>query len=156
MTLLSVIVAVLVLSALAYVLMRTQAGKQKRTFNAKALGEKLKFSDRPDLNIGLIQSKWAEVEAMQSSGPSGLKNAIIEADKLLDYVLRAKGFKGETMADRMKAAGPQMGNVTAVWAAHKLRNMVAHEVEHDIVAEQVKHAVNDLAQAIRTLGVPLQ
>ena len=84
------------------------------------------------------------------------ENAIIEADKLLDYVLRAKGFKGETMADRMKAAGNQMGNVTAVWAAHKLRNMVAHEVEHDIVADQVKHAVKDLAQAIRTLGVPLQ
>lgn len=156
MTIFSVIIAVLVLSGLMYILMRSQAGKQKSKLSPKILSDKFSLNSKPQLNVGLVQSKWAEVMVMLSSGPSGLKTALVEADKLLDYVLRAKGFKGETMADRMKVAGPKMGNVTAVWAAHKLRNMLVHEVEHDIVPEQIKHSVGDIGQAIRVLGVPLQ
>ncbi|MBI2798213.1 hypothetical protein HYX70_02845 [Candidatus Saccharibacteria bacterium] len=153
MTLVSVIVAIIVLSGLMYFVMRGKASKQKKRLNPAMAAKKLGFADRPKLDVALVQNKWRDIQAMQNSGPSGIKNALMEADKLLDYVLRAKGFRGETMADRMRSAGPQLGSVTAVWAAHKLRNMLAHEVEHDIVPNQVKQAVADLGQSIRDLGV---
>lgn len=108
------------------------------------------------LNVGLVQSKWAEITTMQNSGPSGLKNALMEADKLLDYCMIGKGFTGETMGDRLKSGGSQFSNLDAVWGAHKLRNQLAHEVEHDIVPEQVKHSIQSLGNAIRELGVLIQ
>ncbi len=93
---------------------------------------------------------------MQSNGASGLKNALIEADKLLDYVMIHKGFSGETMGDRLKSGGSRFNNLNGVWAAHKLRNQIAHEVEHDIVPEQIKNAIAILKSAIQELGVTVQ
>lgn len=92
---------------------------------------------------------------MQSSGASGLKNALYEADKLLDYVMIGSGFTGETMGDRLKSGGGAFTNINAVWGAHKLRNQIAHEVEHDIVATQVKNAIDTLGKAIQELGVKI-
>lgn len=103
----------------------------------------------------IVKNKWTEITAMQSSGPSGLKNALIEADKLLDYVMIGKGFVGDTMGDRLKSGGQRFSNLNAIWTAHKLRNQLAHEVEHDLVPEQVKSAVTVLGQGIRELGVEL-
>jgi hypothetical protein len=92
---------------------------------------------------------------MQNSGPSGLKAALIDADKLLDYCMIGKGFAGDTMGDRLKSGGSRFNNLNAVWSAHKLRNQIAHEVEHDLVPEQIKRAINDLGLAIRDLGIKL-
>ena len=79
----------------------------------------------------------------------------MEADKLLDYVMKARGFAGETMADRLRSGGQSLSNLNAVWGAHKLRNQLAHEVEHDLVAQQVRNALLTYQQAITDLGVRL-
>ena len=92
---------------------------------------------------------------MQRSGPSGLKSALIDADKLLDYCMIANGFTGETMGDRLKSGGHQFGNINAVWSAHKLRNELAHNVEHDLVPAQITNAIAELGKAINNLGVRL-
>ena len=105
------------------------------------------------LNEGLVQSKWAEIKIMQNSGPSGLKNALMEADKLLDYCMIGKGFKGDTMGDRLKSGGSKFKNLNAVWSAHKLRNELAHNVEHDMVPSQINQAIENLGDAIKDLGV---
>lgn len=152
-SLVSFIVALFVISALIIMLM-----KQK----AKPVRKALIPTPSTDSNLagqfneGLVQSKWAEVIAMQNSGPSGLKNALFEADKLLDYCMIGKGFTGETMGDRLKSGGSRFSNLDAIWAAHKLRNQLAHEVEHDLVPEQIKHAIQNLGNAIRELGVSIQ
>lgn len=153
MTYLSLFIAVVVISGLAYYLLKNKAGG-KRSFNPKAIGaEDTKQSG--GLNTGLVQSKWTEITAMQSAGPSGLKNALIEADKLLDYVMIQKGFTGETMGDRLKSGGSAFSNLNNIWDAHKLRNQLAHEIEIDVVPIQVKQAINNLGQGIRDLGVNL-
>ena len=112
--------------------------------------------DQPSaFNVGLVQSKWAEITAMKNAGPSGLKTALYEADKLLDYCMVGKGFKGETMGERLKSGGHQFSNINAVWNAHKLRNELAHNVEHDLVPAQVEQAITSLGNAIRELGVTI-
>lgn len=109
---------------------------------------------KTDLNPQLVASRWHEINA-QLHTPSGLRNALIEADKLLDYVMRGRGFRGTTMADRLKSAQSQMRDRDAVWRAHKLRNMMVHEVAIDVVPQQVEQAVKTFGQAIKDLGVPL-
>lgn len=152
---LSFLLALVVFSGIIYWFLKNVA----QSSNDKSRGD-VSPSNRPDLsatqkgvNAELVKSKWAEIEAMQNSGASGLKNALFEADKLLDYVMIQKGFSGETMGDRLKSGGSAFSNLNAVWGAHKLRNQLAHEVEHDIVPEQVKNAIQVLGAAITNLGV---
>jgi hypothetical protein len=151
-TYISIIAAVIVLSGLIYLLLKSKASG-KRKFNPNNLNTVDANRQSGDLNTTLVQNKWAEITAMQSHGPSGLKNALIEADKLLDYVMIQKGFSGETMGDRLKSGGNAFSNLNNIWSAHKLRNQMAHEVEIDMVAEQVKQAISNLGQGIRDLGV---
>lgn len=154
-SIISAVVAIIVISALLYFLMKQKAGG-KRKFNPKAMDNgSPKQSSGGGLNTDLVKQKWVEITAMQSQGPSGLKNALSEADKLLDYVMIQRGFKGETMGDRLKSGGNAFSNLNAIWGAHKLRNQLAHEVEHDMVPEQIKHAITVLGQGIRDLGVSL-
>lgn len=147
----SFLIALVVITFLLVLLMKQKAKPAPRVYKPMT-DEGLRAND---FNVGLVQSKWAEIQIMQNSGPSGLKAALIEADKLLDYCMKSKGFSGETMGDRLKSGGSKFSNLNEVWNAHKLRNEIAHNIEHDIVASQVKHAVGSLGNAIRDLGVRL-
>ncbi len=148
----SIVAAVIVFTGIGYYFLKHQAvqsGGKKRKFDPQQI-DRSGSGDSSDksggVNKDLVKTKWAEIAAMQNSGASGLKNALFEADKLLDYVMIQQGFSGETMGDRLKSGGGAFTNLNAVWGAHKLRNQLAHEVEHGLCAPAIperegKHAV---------------
>lgn len=100
----------------------------------------------------LVQQRWATIMQMSETGGNGLKNAIVEADKLLDHVMKQKGYAGATMADRLRHAESRFSKINSVWSAHKLRNSLAHEVGFDLVASQAKGALKDFERGLRDLG----
>lgn len=100
----------------------------------------------------LVQQRWATIMQMSDSGGNGLKTAIAEADKLLDHVMKQKGYAGATMAERLRHAESRFSKVNNVWNAHKLRNALAHEVGFDLVSSQAKGALKDFERALRDLG----
>ncbi len=72
-----------------------------------------------------------------------LKQAVIEADKLIDYVLRAKGYSGQSFSDRLRAAQPYIEPqfYNAIWQGHKVRNLIAHEtakIDKDTLRQAAK------------------
>ncbi len=144
------LIAVLVLSALAVVLLRQSAKSSQRRKPYR--GMKVERAGEV-YDLSRVAPKWHEIQAMLKNGPSGLRSALFEADKLLDYVMQAKGFHGATMGERLKSDGKRLGNLNDVWAAHKLRNQFAHSLDHDMVPAQVTKAVKDLGKAISDLGV---
>lgn len=148
-SLISFVAALVVITFLVVLLLKQKAKPAPRVYKNSNDNDHREVS----LNAGLVQSRWAEINAMQSSGPSGLKSALFEADKLLDYCMIGKGFKGETMGERLKSGGSKFKNLNAVWNAHKLRNELAHNVEHDLVPTQVNQAISNLGDAIKDLGV---
>ena len=152
LSIISFLLALIVISSLIVILLKDRAQPIRKSFKPE---ENSNQENSKVLDQGLVQAKWAEIKTMQNSGPSGLKAALIDADKLLDYCMIGKGFAGETMGDRLKSGGSRFNNLNAVWSAHKLRNQIAHEVEHDLVPEQIKRAINDLGLAIRDLGIKL-
>lgn len=103
------------------------------------------------LNVKTVQNRWSIVQTMTSQGGNGLRQAIMEADKLLDYVLQGKGYRGDTMAERMRSANREFSRRNDVWAAHKLRNALAHEVDFDLVPSQVKQSIKAFERAIKDL-----
>ena len=105
-----------------------------------------------------LAARWTTIQAMAgpSGGGNGLRQAVAEADKLLDQALRQSGIPGDTMGERLKAARSRFADdratYDAVWRAHKLRNALAHEVGFDLVPSQAREALRDFERALRDLG----
>lgn len=106
------------------------------------------------LDRAKFSRRWQETSALLGGGPSGHKLAVIEADKLLDVALKAKGFTGETMGERLKSAGAGLGNrneQNAIWNAHRLRNRLVHE-ETKVSQQQALQALNVFKKCLKQLG----
>lgn len=80
-------------------------------------------------DIPKTQLRWSRVlEQANSSNPEGWRLAILEADIMLSELLDLQGYKGETIADKMKQVDrASFNSIDAAWEAHKIRNVIAHE-----------------------------
>ena len=107
---------------------------------------------RSGLDREYYRAQWQRVEKLQNQGDTGWQLAILEADKLLDQALKAAGYPGQTMGDRLKDARSAFRSNDQVWQAHKLRNAIAHDVNFDLVMSRGRQALDDLGLALRDLG----
>lgn len=105
----------------------------------------------PGINKEEFRSKWLAIENSLADTESSRHLAILNADKLLDAALKARGFKGDTMGKRMKSAQKSFRNNNAVWAAHKLRNQIAHE-DINVKPQTTKQALVAFKGALKDVG----
>ncbi len=72
--------------------------------------------------------KWLRVLAHANSGnPPEWRLAIMEADIMLDELLRGRGYPGDSIGDMLKTIDPSdMLTLQAAWEAHLVRNRIAH------------------------------
>src|SRR3989344_1019282 len=87
--------------------------------------------------------QWNNVIAkINSSDESQWKLAIIEADSILDEVIRSLGYRGDTMGDRMAKIKPaQFPNLEDAWRVHKVRNFIAHDPSYKMSKETALRAI---------------
>ncbi|MDO8424250.1 MAG: hypothetical protein Q7S54_01400 [bacterium] len=73
--------------------------------------------------------KWLRVtEHANSENLSDWKLAIIEADVMLEELLRTLGYHGDSVGEMLKSAeGGDFIYLDAAWEAHKVRNRIAHQ-----------------------------
>ena len=106
-----------------------------------------------------IKEEWAEVSQLLGlNTPSSRKDALIRADKVLDYVLK-KISPGETMGKRLKGAQKSFSDYSiydGLWKAHKVRNSLVHEAGFEPPHYVVVGAVNQIKAGLRDLGIILQ
>lgn len=76
-----------------------------------------------------IHARWEHIEKLAGgSSPSEWKEAIIEADIMLDDVLTKQGYTGMGVGEKLKQVDPvSYPSVQDAWDAHKVRNQIAHE-----------------------------
>lgn len=86
---------------------------------------------------------WAQIVHRANTGtPENLRWAVLEADALVDHVLRGRGVQGETYADRLQNArwaGSKL--VDKVFDAHRLRNELAHTPGFTLSSKQAERAL---------------
>ncbi len=99
----------------------------------------------------LVHNEWEAIRKKMERDP---KHALVEADKLLDFVLKKKGFAG-SLGDKLKHAEKWFSHLDDVWAAHKLRNRCVHEVGFDVTEGEARKALSQYKQALWDLGVKL-
>lgn len=105
------------------------------------------------LDKAMYQKVWrAIIAAADPKQPESLQMAVIKADKLVDRALRENGVPGQTMGERLKARRGQWKNEDALWAAHKLRNQIAHETNVIISKGTFRRAMAGFESALKDLG----
>lgn len=104
---------------------------------------------------GGVISKWGEiVRHFESVKEAEWKFAIIEADKLVDDLLKQAGYPGDTMGERlMNIEKGQLLSLQGLWEAHKIRNKLAHDTNYFLRYAEARQAVKFYEEAIRELGV---
>jgi len=97
---------------------------------------------------------WEQIYRLANSvREAEWKLSVIEADKLVDDILQQLGYPGETMGERLMLIKPdQLSSLQDLWDAHKLRNLLVHEVSYKVKHEQVLAAINAFERVLRELG----
>lgn len=114
-------------------------------------GAQTKFLSAHDKSV--VHVKWHAIEQrMQKGGPTNFRQAVMEADSLVDYVLKQLGVEGTTMGERLRASQPRYSDYQGLWNAHKLRNEIVHELDRDVHSSEAKTAIARFQTALYDLG----
>jgi len=83
----------------------------------------------PPEATGGVNPRWEHIKSLaEGASASEWREAIIEADIMLDDVLARHGYVGDGVGEKLKAAEPEnFGTLQDAWEAHKVRNQIAHE-----------------------------
>ncbi len=106
-------------------------------------------------DVPRTQLRWNRVmEHANSDDEHRWRLAILEADIMLNELLDMQGYKGETMAEKMKqVARGDFNSIDDAWEAHKVRNRVAHEgSEHQLTEREKNHVIGLYARVFKGFG----
>ena len=122
--------------------------KAKQIKSKKVIKEK-----REGVDFEKFKEGWEGVLShINSPGESDWKLAIIEADKLADNLLIQKGYKGDSMAERL--AGVEKGELRSIdllWEAHKVRNRIAHKTGFKLSHSEATRALSYYKESLEEL-----
>ncbi|MFH0779757.1 MAG: hypothetical protein V1928_02755 [Parcubacteria group bacterium] len=112
-----------------------------------------KKTSNTGLNKKFIREQWNKINDLMIPGKEmNYKLAVIEADKLLDYALKALDFSGDTTADRLNAAAYKHPKMKKVWWAHKVRNYIVHDAGYMIKFGETQRVLSLFKKALKILG----
>ena len=100
--------------------------KESEIFNAKVKPaiEAVGPSGNEDLS-----RRWEHVKTLVSSAnQSDWRQAVLEADVVLEDILTSLGYQGDGIGEKLKRVNPgDMKSLDEAWKAHKVRNQIAHD-----------------------------
>jgi hypothetical protein len=90
--------------------------------------------------------RWKNIQNLiQSHNLNDWKQAIIEADIMLDEMLDKMGYHGESVGDKLKQIeASDFLTLNQAWEAHKVRNQIAHKGSNYILSRDEAEKVIDL------------
>lgn len=95
--------------------------------------------------------RWEKiVKDVNSPNGADWKLAIIEADKMLDDLLTAIGYQGESLGDKLLAVEKgDMLSLDDAWEAHKMRNRIAHESGFELPHREAKKIIGQFEKVFQ-------
>jgi ABC-type lipoprotein release transport system permease subunit len=91
----------------------------------------------------VLREKWKRIRGkLEIDNESAWKVAIIEADNLIDDLLKRMGYAGENFGERLAGINPgQIENVEDLKKAHETRNRIIHEENFKLEKEQAEEVL---------------
>lgn len=100
--------------------------KESEKFDAKTETAYEEIKEKGDM---ILAKRWDSIKKhMESDNQNDWKQAIMDADIILDDLLNKMGYRGESIGEKLKRVEKgDFASLDAAWEAHKVRNQIAHE-----------------------------
>lgn len=100
-----------------------------------------------------LSQQWGKIlKRLETGKEAEFKIAVIEADSLLEEILKRKGYEGEMMGELLKGIDSNvLPNIEHVWEAHKLRNNIVHDHSYKLRVDEAKRAISIFQESARSL-----
>ncbi len=122
----STIVSVFLLTGIVYSYIRLSQVRKEEQEEINSLSEAVVTSEGVEVHR---DERWDKVLLhVNSENPNDWRQAIIEADTILDDIISRTGYIGETLGEKMRSIEKSDFNtIDEAWEAHKVRNQIAHK-----------------------------
>lgn len=94
--------------------------------------------------------RWNTIlEQANSSNPNDWRQAVLEADILLDDMLTALGYVGDGVGEKLKTADRgDFNTLDLAWEGHKIRNQIAHQGSDFVLTQREARRSVDLFRQV--------
>ncbi len=89
--------------------------------------------------------RWRKIiELVDSTNQNDWRQAILDADTIMDEILQKGGYIGDSLGERLTNANKaDFQTIDQAWEAHKVRNMIAHDGSSFLLSQhEAKRIVN--------------
>lgn len=102
-----------------------------------------------------ILEKWKQIRNKYDDGSlDSAKVAVIQADALIDTILKGAGLEGQHMADRlMNIEKDELKSLDDIWTSHKIRNNVVHTEGFELSREMSDKAMRGYERFLKELNI---
>lgn len=102
-----------------------------------------------------MRLRWNEIrKRLESGNESEYKVAIIEADNIIDDLIKRMGFSGENLGERLEKARPgQIDYALELKQAHEVRNRIIHEDGFQLSREDAAAILENYEKFLRVFEV---
>ncbi len=153
--LVSTVVSFLLLVGIAYCSIRLFQIRREEDVFLK--GDGVFFGEGRATGEGVFGSvsgrlKWEVItKHINSESENDWRLAILEADIMLDQLLRGRGFVGENLGEMLKASNKgDFQTLDQAWEAHKIRNTIAHEgINYVLSAREARRVIGLFEEVFR-------
>jgi len=103
-----------------------------------------------------VNEKWEKVLThLNSTNPTEWRQAIIEADIMLDELLTVSGYHGDSIGEKLKSIEPSdFTTLDSAWNAHKVRNRIAHDgSDFELNEREAKATVTEFEKVFKEFEI---
>lgn len=121
------------------------------TFNPGLLGGVADVEEAEETK----NARWERILSLANSeSASDRRMAVMEADVMLEELLAALGYTGDSVGEILKSIDEnQFSSIDAAWEAHKVRNTLAHSgSEFEITSRETKRVIALFEKVFREFG----
>lgn len=108
-----------------------------------------------DLSKRRSLKAWRQIQnRLRTKQANQLKLAVLEADRILNEILKMAGWPGKNLDERLEQADPaELPNLEEVRQAHKLRNRIANEPDFIITPNEAGIIIEIYKKAFQELNL---
>lgn len=100
-----------------------------------------------------VAKQWREIEDLiKQNKITAYKLAIVEADKLMDYVFKKAQFPGKDFAERLRGSCHKYPFLKELWFPHNLRNDIVHKSYFELSKWEASKAMRIYRRTLKRLG----
>ncbi|MDP2704232.1 MAG: hypothetical protein Q8P01_03330 [bacterium] len=138
----------------AFVILLPHVWKYKRKYNVVFKYRNEVLGGKPKIENEMIRQEWERVlRKAETAPPDSLVGAIVEADDLVDNVLKQMNIPGEHMADRLDELNPETTkSLERLWRAHRIKNSLINVPDFEITAEEAREVLKDYKTFMEEIG----